>query len=212
MIPEISIQSFIRGYWNYFLELEDQLISTKRYVDFDKSNNKTFSIEYLKLLQATCSEIDVVAKILAEWFEPSFKSINNKNIQKWGFVIQHHIQNIDTFAVRFNNDYEIMPWRNWKYEKYQDSKNCTRYRLVSGCETPCWWIAYNKVKHERTSAYGNSQINYVRANLENLIAAMAALYILETLFFSSIDKKGNPFAYSKSKLFHLLLVENNARI
>ena len=65
MKSEITTSQFIKSYWNYYLELEDQLIQTKRFVDFDISNYKTFSIEYLKLLQATCSEIDVVAKIIA---------------------------------------------------------------------------------------------------------------------------------------------------
>ena len=209
MNTKITQLLFIRSYWNYFIELEEQLISTKQFVDFDKSNNKTFSIEYLKLLQTTCSEIDVVAKIMAEYFDPAFKLIDNKNIQKWGFVIQNHITNISTIAVRFNNDYELKPWGNWKYEKYQNAGNRTQYRLSSGCNTPCWWTAYNKVKHERTSAYGNGQTNYVRANLGNLIAAMAALYILETLFLSSLDIKGDSIAYTKSKLFELLSDERN---
>ena len=66
MKNEITLSQFIKSYWNYYLELEEQLIQTKRFVDFDISNYKTFSIEYLKLLQATCSEIDVVAKIIAK--------------------------------------------------------------------------------------------------------------------------------------------------
>lgn len=210
---EADANVFVKSYWNYYLKLEEQFIATKKFVEFDASNFATYSIEYLKLLQATCSEIDVVAKIVAEWFEPSFKSIDNKNIQKWGFVIQNHIQDIGTLAVCFNNDFEIIPWRNWQYEKYQDSENHTRYRLISGCKTPCWWTAYNKVKHERTFAYGNGQTNYVRANLENLITAMAALYILETLFLSSIGGERNPISYPKSKLFNFyqLRADNSLR-
>lgn len=201
MGTEISRKSFIRSYWNYFIELEEQLLSTKRFVDFEKTNNKTFSIEYLKLLQATCSEIDVVAKIIAEYCSPEFKSIDNKNMQKWGLVIQNTFPDIGSIKVRFNNDYEITPWSNWKYEIYQDKNNRTRYRLISGCETPYWWIAYNKVKHERTSQYRDGQTNYMRANLENLISAMSALFILEKLF---LDELKTPLDdYIKSKLFTL---------
>ena len=69
------------------------MIRTKRFVDFDISNYKTFSIEYLKLLQATCSEIDVVAKIIAENLHPTFSKLENKNIQKWGFIIQKYFCN-----------------------------------------------------------------------------------------------------------------------
>jgi hypothetical protein len=204
MNTEITQQMFVRSYWNYYIELEEQLISTKRFVDFDRSNNKTFSIEYLKLLQATCSEIDVVAKIMAGRIDPSFKLLRNKNIQKWGLVIQNAFSNIERMTVRFNNDYDLAPWNNWAYEKYSTNEGKTSYRLINGKQTPEWWTAYNKVKHERTSAYGSGQTHYVRANLENLIFAMAALYILETLFLSSLADNGNTITYTKSKLFELL--------
>lgn len=48
----MNVTTFKKSYWNYFLELEEQLISTKRFVTFDKNNFKSFSIEYLKLFQA----------------------------------------------------------------------------------------------------------------------------------------------------------------
>lgn len=198
MSTDINEQMFIKSYWNYFIELEEQFISTKRFVDFDKSNNGTFSIEYLKLLQATCSEIDVVAKIIAEQKAPTFKEF--KNIQKWGFVIQNAYPNIGSFSAYFNNDYNITPWANWKYERYKGEKNRTNYRLVPGCKTPSWWTAYNKVKHERTSQY-KEQTNYVRANLENLISAMAALFILEQLFLDDLKNEKSLSNHMPSKLF-----------
>jgi len=165
------------------------LIQTKRFVDFDISNYKTFSIEYLKLLQATCSEIDVVAKIIAEKFEPSFSKLDNKNIQKWGYVIQNHFNEIQKKKVNFLNDFYMTPWQNWMYEQYADKNGHIRYRLFKGSETPQWWTAYNKVKHERTSHYQNGKTNYCRANLENLISAMAALFILETIFIEYLKKE-----------------------
>lgn len=203
MSSEITFEIFVKSYWNYYLELEEQLSSTKRFVDFDKSNSKTFSIEYLKLLQATCSEIDVVAKIIAEYVDPHFKGLDNKNIQKWGFVIQNTFPRIEQLTAHFNNDYSLVPWRNWKYERYRDEKNHIRYRLVSGHETPYWWTAYNKVKHERTSYYNQRQTNYMRANLENLISAMAALFILEKLFLAKLENGINLHTYPQSKLFVL---------
>lgn len=203
MKNEITISQFIKSYWNYYLELEEQLIQTKRFVDFDVSNYKTFSIEYLKLLQATCSEIDVVAKIIAEKLDPTFSKLDNKNIQKWGFVLQQHFKDIGDITVCFLNDFNVKPWENWKYERYKDKNNSVRYRLVNKTETPKWWTAYNKVKHERTSHYQGGKTNYCRANLENLISAMAALCILETLFLSEINKEANLHT-QKSALFTLV--------
>ena len=58
-------QFFEKNYWEYYLELEEQFISTKRYVAFDAANYKSYSLEYLKLLEAVCSEIDIVGKEIA---------------------------------------------------------------------------------------------------------------------------------------------------
>lgn len=210
---EITQPTFVRSYWNYFIELEEKVISTKRFVAFDKSNYSTFSIEYLKLLQAACSEIDVVAKIIAEQFDSEFKSQKNKNIYKWGFAIQNIFPNIDTIKVHFNNEDDFIPWKKWKYEKYKDAQNRTNCRLVKGYENPDWWKAYNKVKHERTAPFKDSRskttkTNYARANLKNLLSAMAALYILENLFLSRLDESDNKIPYQKSKLFTLLPDKN----
>ena len=201
MNTEITLRQFVRSYWNYFLELEEQLISTKRFVDFDKANNKTFSIEYLKLLQASCSEIDVVAKIMAESINPEFRKFENKNIQKWGYEILTEFPMLTSVEVCFNNDYTLIPWANWGYEKYNDTKGRTRYKLLKGCETPSWWTAYNKVKHERTSVYDSGQTNYVRANLDNLVAAMSALFILENVFLESLTKNDTTLIAEQSRLF-----------
>ena len=64
---------FEKSYWNYFLELEEQFLDTKKYVAFDAVNYKTYSLEYLKLLEAVCSEIDVVGKEIAHQIDTSFK-------------------------------------------------------------------------------------------------------------------------------------------
>ena len=53
-------------YWKYYISLENQFLETGRYVELDYVNNgKTYSMEYLKLFQAVCSEIDVMGKTLA---------------------------------------------------------------------------------------------------------------------------------------------------
>ena len=66
-------QFFEKNYWEYYLELEEQFISTKRYVAFDAANYKSYSLEYLKLLEAVCSEIDIVGKEIAHQIDSSFK-------------------------------------------------------------------------------------------------------------------------------------------
>lgn len=201
-MSEIYLTQFIKSYWNYYIELEDQLLATKKYVDFDESNYKTFSVEYLKLLQATCSEIDVVGKIIAETYDSAFKKVDNKNIQKWGLYVHSAFPEIENSAVLFLNDKEITPWMNWDYETYYNKDNKLRYRLKGAKKNPAWWTAYNKVKHERTSPYKEGKTNYSRANLENLILAMAALYIIEIKFIKLLSPDDTATdVINQSKLF-----------
>lgn len=200
-MSEVNLNQFIKSYWNYYIELEDQLHATKKYVDFDESNYKTFSVEYLKLLQATCSEIDVVGKIIAEYYDSTFKKVDNKNIQKWGMLIHNAFPEIESTKVSFLNDKEILPWKNWDYETFYDKNQRLRYRLKAGKDSPAWWTAYNKVKHERTSRYKEGKTNYSRANLENLILAMAALYIIEMWFIKILSSNASAGIVNQSKLF-----------
>ena len=87
-----DLKLFIKSYWEYFLELEEQFLETKRFVAFDKANAKAYSIEYLKLYQAICSEIDVVGKEIAVAINPQFRLIT--------------IQILKSGATRFRRNYQ----------------------------------------------------------------------------------------------------------
>lgn len=42
----ISVSDFNQNYWEYFLELEDQLADTKKYIEFDSTNNNTETLNF----------------------------------------------------------------------------------------------------------------------------------------------------------------------
>lgn len=85
----VLFDSFVDNYWVYFRELEKEFMETQKYVEFCVDNRATFFVEYLKLFQAVCSEIDVVGKVLAKVVNPLFKLENRKNnIYKWWYEIQ----------------------------------------------------------------------------------------------------------------------------
>lgn len=84
-----KFKHFIRNYWDYYRELEYELLQTKRYVDFSQDNFTSYSIEFLKLYQTACSEIDVIGKSLAAIHDEMFCPDDKKNnIYKWWYVIQ----------------------------------------------------------------------------------------------------------------------------
>ena len=200
---EKKLDDFIDSYWNYFLELENEFASTQKYVAFDMSNANTYSIEFLKLYQAVCSELDVLGKEILLHFEPDFKITGTTGIMHWGYGITKYMRDSLSASVYFSEKTKLTPWNKFACVKYQDAANATRYKLDEKCETPIWWSDYNKVKHSRTSII-DGRVNYQRANFGNLVQAFAALYILEVFYAEVLERKAEPYGVSTdSKLFSL---------
>lgn len=200
---EKKLDDFIDSYWNYFLELENEFASTQKYVAFDMSNANTYSIEFLKLYQAVCSELDVLGKEILLHFEPDFKITGTTGIMHWGYGITKYMRDSLSASVYFSEKTKLTPWNKFACVKYQDAANATRYKLDEKCETPIWWSDYNKVKHSRTSIK-DGRVNYQRANFGNLVQAFAALYILEVFYAEVLERKAEPYGVSTdSKLFSL---------
>ncbi len=163
-------------HWQYFITLDSDLKEASRYVDIGQENFSTFSIEFVRLLLAAGSEIDVVAKLLCCKIDPSkeYKIIDDYR---------------DAIMTRFPKYYSVIidipqyelhltPWQDW---------NCGK--------NPSWWKAYNNVKHHRDS-------NFKDANLENTINAVAGLFVM-ILYLHSMDsqkkKYNNPVLLSVEK-------------
>lgn len=203
MEKELSeISRFVESYWNYYLELEDAFKQTQKYVAFDRHNDHTYSVEYLKIIQTVCSEIDVVAKSIARHFDPDFGSIKNPSISCWGYFITKYVPQITKAQVYFGENYVVEPWDKFGYEPYIDKKGARRYRLLPGCKSPTWWSDYNKIKHERTSRDPEGQINFEKANLKNMVLSLAALFSLEWIYMWMIYPDFGP-DIEESKIFDL---------
>jgi len=178
---------FVRNYWVYFIELEKQLLDTKKYVEFD-SKNKVYSREYLQLFQAICSEIDVIGKELASLINPGFVIDNNTNIKRWGYEIQQKYPNIKDTLVIFNSYMIQQPFKRWEYVENitTDVNGVVKHNLKLVYDKAIqWWKDYNIVKHRRLGLVSNTK-NYQLANQKNVIMSFAALYILETLVMTEL--------------------------
>lgn len=148
-------------------------------------------------------KIDVVAKNIISYLDSEISKPKEINIKKLGFIIQKHFDSIQEKNVCFFDDLELTSWENWSYLQYLDKRKRICYNLSLGAKTPYWWTAYNQVKHERTSRCENKKIN-CRANLKNVISAMAALFILETLFIKRCNH-GIEISFTESNLFKMKL-------
>lgn len=201
--------SFEKVYWKYYRELEKEFLQTQKYVELSVDNWPTYSIEYLKLYQAVCSEIDVIGKAMAQVANPAFKPEDKQNnIHKWWYEVQDVFligegrfthMNPSVHPCRFKIDeykcflldvIEIQPWDNYRTETSINRANKKIYKVVDKCKTPIWWTDYNKVKHSRIVPIGNKTTsNYHKANLGNVCKAFAALYVLERAYMDTVGTK-----------------------
>ena len=198
------MDEFVNKYWKYYLEIENQLLEIQKYVEFDKRNHNTYSVEFLKLFQLICGEIDCCAKVISLYGNSSVKVTNYMSIKNWGYEIQQMFPDISLQKVIFNQDYGISPWKNWKYIKGISKDGKKIIKLEGNSKTPYWWTKYQKVKHYRMKL-NDHDVNYQNANLKNTIVALAGLFILERsfieyLYFEKADP-GHDIFIGKSKLF-----------
>jgi hypothetical protein len=137
---------------DYFHAFEDDLAQISRYIEFHPDNYKTYSLELVRLLLATGSEVDVALKEFCKMIQPSgapTKNINDHKAVVLGKYKDMHRQSIT--MPRF--DITLTPWKDWP------------------TANPPWWMAYNDVKHNRL-------LNYRCGNLENSTNAVGALGII----------------------------------
>lgn len=194
-------------YWKYYISLENQFMETGRYVELDYVNNgKTYSMEYLKLFQAVCSEIDVVGKALAAVLDESFKASKSTGINEWWYYISNADSRIRDRTCLLFSEYIVQPWKGFiviKNPKEQAKRFILDENISPKPRTPSWWNDYNSVKHNRTGRYEKHSTNYAKANLKNLFYAFAGLYTLEVKLMGISNRQGKETipAEMESRLF-----------
>ena len=195
-----NIREFKKSFWSYYLELERQFIETKRYVEFSSDNDKAYSVEYLKLYQAICSEIDVVGKEIASDVVPGFKADSNTNIKKWGFNFQKVFGAIKDSEVEFDELYVVKPFENCEYDEYDkrlpNGKMGKDLRIVGQKTTIVWWRNYNDVKHQRIGLVSGKK-NFQLANQKNVVLSLAAVFLLEWTYMNHINTSGDDIESSQ---------------
>lgn len=216
--PNIDFEGAVQNYWQYYLELENEFLCTGKYVSFDEGNYGTFSIEFLKLFQATCSEVEVMAKALALLADNGFEQ-KNANIKKWWYEIQDRYRYFANLAdchsnpnagvslaeaqVRFMEKIDIKPWMGLRYTISFGKKGKEGLKLTTKNNPLFWWTDHNEVKHQRMDLSNQRKSeNYGKANLKNVIFSLGALYILETVLLQNLGTADELESFvNDSKLF-----------
>jgi hypothetical protein len=143
-------------HWNYFLALEADVERLARFVEFTMSNFDTHSIEMAHLFLAASSEVDVVVKQLCSRINPES---NAGDIKEYRAVLREGLPEMEGSSVHVPRyGLELQPWDNWRHD-----------------QTPDWWRAYNKVKHQRGEYFP-------LANLRNVLNSMAGLFVANLFY------------------------------
>ena len=151
--------------------LEKTMIYVDHSVDVDGNyiNGETYSIEFENILLLTCSEFENVAKCICRHAgiklakKPTIYQLKEKIIDKYPGVN-------DVIIETFNNT--LTPLKYWGKNTCQtiDEENGKTVETRDSKEIE-WWTDYNNIKHNR-------ETNFCKANLNNCIYSMAALYVL----------------------------------
>lgn len=164
--------TFYHDFWKQYIALEKLVLETEKYVAISKDNENTFSIQYNILLQAICTEVDVVIKRLCYDSQAEVHDMYDY-IQ----LITSHDLNFKDVKVRLQlYEMEIMPWKNIGIRQINGKK-----QLIC----PYWWNGYIDVKHKRLifSLSGNefkiSERKIRQAKQKNVLGALAGLFVLE---------------------------------
>lgn len=158
------LTSPVPQHWNYFLALEDDLNRLARYLELAEDNFRAYSLELARLLFASASEVDVVAKQLCQRLNPSSRA-GNINAYRTEIVAAHPEITQSTVSLpKFG--LTLTPWEQW------------------GLGTsPVWWGAYNNVKHHRHT-------HFAEASLKSTLNALAGLFSLLLFFYKDEAHNG----------------------
>lgn len=138
--------------WQYYLSLEQDFLKTLRFVELDKDNYNTYSIEFSKLLLLIGAEFESASKELIDSVEPSLKVGDIADIK--GGLLKHFpkICNNEVRVPKYK--LSILPFENWD----------------NGMKLK-WWDSYNSLKHNRIG-------NFKEAKLESVLYAIGALLVV----------------------------------
>jgi hypothetical protein len=147
-------------YWEFFLSIEDELAQTTRYVEFNDDHLNVYSIAFSRILLASASEVDIVAKEMCRIIGPPKVP---ERIKDYRPIVLARFPNFPTMEVIIpRHTMSQKPWEEWAVGK-----------------SPTWWTAYHKVKHQRGK-------HFKLATLQNALGATMGLLCMLLYYYRLI--------------------------
>lgn len=152
------------SFWSALSTIYADLESTFRYIHPVSDHLHVYSLRYYELLLRTATEFESVCKTEIINNRLSRKNIKDLNIEDF-FKLEEHFKSLPIEGPK-------KQLANWKVGYFFDPI-LYRQPLLPWKTTHIlpWYRAYNEVKHNR-------QLNYKKANLENVLDAIASLFLI----------------------------------
>jgi hypothetical protein len=171
-------------YVRAFILIQNDLQAIFEYVEPSDECRTAFSYRMHALLMRTCVELEANFKaILKEntFTPPAKRSLNIGDYRKVDAT--HHLSSYEVMLPIWSGAPRILkPFDPWKPAR--------GLRNPGGISLP-WYQAYNASKHDR-------QDEFKKANLENLVTAVAGLLVLISSQFQNQDFSAGPLLLAAS--------------
>ena len=182
---------FCRLHWSYYLVLEKDFLDTERYISFDLGDNYLYDSHTIHdygnsgaFSNEFVKQYQAICSEVDVVLKTICKDYTDLVLKKW--------ETLSEQKVRMNT-IELQPFKNWKPSPSYSA--------------PDWWTPYNRVKHERLE-------NFRKANLKNVMNALAGLYTLESYLVKYIGDrdKTKDVPNDISNLFELIDFHTNIEV
>lgn len=151
-------------FWSALSTIYSDLESTFRYIHPVADHLDVYSLRYYELLLRTATEFESVCKNEIIHNNISNKNIKDLNIEDF-FKLEEHLKSLPVEGPK-------KQLANWKVGYFFDPVLYRQPLLPwNNSHILPWYRAYNEVKHNR-------QLNYKKANLENVLDAIASLFLI----------------------------------
>ena len=171
-------------YVRAFILIQNDLQSIFEYVEPSDQCRMAYSYRIHALLMRTCVELEANFKAILEentFTPPAKRSLGIRDYRKVDAT--HHLSSYEVMLPIWNDRPLILnPFEPWKPARGLPDRG--------GSSLP-WYQAYNASKHDR-------QDEFKKANLENLITAVAGLLVLISSQFSGEDFTAGPRLFAAS--------------
>jgi len=181
MVSEMSIKNtFENGFfWNNYKSIESNFLDFLEYVPYCESNIKMYSPKLAGLLLQIGGYVDSAFKEMAKYFVLRAYIKKKDGTAKRAKVITDIVDAYSVYGTIYNlssnngdhliakldfGDKEMYPFKNFSSSNF---------------DSPEWWDAYNKVKHEYS-------LHYKKASIDNVLNGLAGAFLLNAIHYPGI--------------------------